>query len=234
MSETNETVASLIVNPEHKAAPFEYENRVTNPPEKIFIVDYDYFCREGISSILGDHGWLAEAFSSCEEFLLAHDPQPNTCLLLDIHFPGMDGLELLNRLGGASNSPPIIVVSGSSGIAEAVESMKHGALDFIEKPVRSEVLIASVRRALSRSRCAGRLSKSHDALVGRLDGLTPRQHQILDLVLAGQPSKNIAADLGISRRTVENHRASIMRRMGARSLAALVRMVMSRRAEFDT
>lgn len=145
----------------------------------------------------------------------------------------MDGLELLRRMGDMANSPPIIVVSGGGSISEAVQSMKQGALDFIEKPVARDVLVASVKRALGRSRCSDSISASRAAALGHLAGLTVRQRQIMDLVLAGHPSKNIAVRLGISQRTVENHRASIMHRTGAHSLPALARLVMSSRWTLD-
>jgi two-component system CheB/CheR fusion protein len=202
------------------------ETADTPTPEKIFVVDDEYFTREGICGLLQDAHWDVEAFSSCEAFLAGDHNRPNSCVVLDIHFPGMGGLELLDRLAEAPNSPPIIVVSGGGAISEAVQSMKQGALDFIEKPVAADRLVASVRLALRRSRRSGEISASRDAALGRLTDLTTRQRQIMDMVLAGQPSKNIAADLGISQRTVENHRASIMHRTGAHSLPALARLVM--------
>jgi two-component system CheB/CheR fusion protein len=202
--------------------------------EKIAVVDDDYFAREEICGQLQDFGWEVDAFSSCEDFLSDERRRQNTCVVLDIHFPGMSGLELLHRLGERPDGPPIIVVSGSSGISEAVQSMRQGALDFIEKPVARDRLVASVERAFARSRRAEKVSSSREAALGRLSQLTLRQREILDRVLAGQPSKNIAADLGISQRTVENHRASIMKRTGARSLPALAQLVMCNRCCADT
>jgi len=205
----------------------------TSGVETVFVVDDDYFVREEICAQLDDFGCDVETFSSCEAFLLAYRRRPNACIVLDIHFPGMGGLELLRRLGEQTNSPPIIVVSGGAEISDAVQSMRHGALDFIEKPVARELLIASVKRALARSRRSDRVTAAREAALGHLGGLTARQRQILDRVLAGHPSKNIAADLGISQRTVENHRASIMRRTGARSLPALAQLVMCDRCAVD-
>jgi two-component system CheB/CheR fusion protein len=167
------------------------------------------------------------AYSSCEDFLDDHRRGPNTCLVLDVHFPGMGGLALLRHLRDVADSTPVIVVSGSSGIGEAVRSMKKGALDFIEKPVARDQLIASVARALALSRQSDEITIARDAALAHLTGLTTRQKQIMALVLAGHPSKNIAADLGISQRTVENHRAAIMDRTGAHSLPELARLVMS-------
>jgi two-component system CheB/CheR fusion protein len=193
----------------------------------IFVVDDDYFVREAICAPLRDSGWTVAAYSSCEDFLDDHRRGPNTCLVLDVHFPGMGGLALLRHLRDVADSTPVIVVSGSSGIGEAVRSMKKGALDFIEKPVARDQLIASVARALALSRQSDEITIARDAALAHLTGLTTRQKQIMALVLAGHPSKNIAADLGISQRTVENHRAAIMDRTGAHSLPELARLVMS-------
>jgi two-component system CheB/CheR fusion protein len=193
---------------------------------KIFVIDDEYFVREGICDQLRDAGWQVEAFSSCEAFLDSHRSSGNSCVVLDIHFPAMGGLDLLRRMDDWATRPPVIAVSGSSGIADAVKSMKLGALDFIEKPVVGELLVASVRRALAGGPPSEVVTAPSAPASGLLNELTARQRQILDLVLAGQPSKNIAADLGISQRTVENHRAAIMRRTGARSLPALAQLVM--------
>jgi two-component system CheB/CheR fusion protein len=139
----------------------------------------------------------------------------------------MGGLELLRHMRDVADRTPVIVVSGSSGISEAVRSMKKGALDFIEKPVERDLLVASVLRALALSRQEGEISTARDEAIAHLKGLTTRQQQIMALVLTGHPSKNIAADLGISQRTVENHRAAIMDRTGVHSIPELARLVMS-------
>jgi two-component system CheB/CheR fusion protein len=199
---------------------------VGNGPAKIFVIDDEYLARASICDDLRDAGWEVEAFSSCEAFLSDHQAGADSCIVLDIHFPGMDGMELLRRMGGWPSRPPTIIMSGSSGINEAVQSMKQGALDFIEKPVEGAKLVASVRRALSQRQRTDGPTAQRDEARRLMDELTKRQRQIMTLVLAGQPSKNIAADLGISQRTVENHRAAIMQRMGARSLPALARLVM--------
>ena len=194
---------------------------------KIFVVDDDYFVREGICGLLQDVGLEVEAFSSCEDFLDGHRHGPNTCLVLDVHFPGMGGLALLRHMREVADNTPVIVVSGSSEINEAVRSMKKGALDFIEKPVERDQLVDCVMRALVQSRQSEEISVARGEALGHLQGLTSRQKQIMALVLSGHPSKNIAADLGISQRTVENHRAAIMDRTGAHSLPELARLVMS-------
>jgi two-component system CheB/CheR fusion protein len=139
----------------------------------------------------------------------------------------MSGLELLERLHNAGHRLPAIMMTGDSDVQIAVQAMKAGASDFIEKPVGRTELLDSVARALEQSRDTNKLTAWQEAAAHNIAGLTQRQRQIMDLVLAGHPSKNIAADLGISQRTVENHRASIMARTGAKSLPALARLAVA-------
>ena len=139
----------------------------------------------------------------------------------------MGGVELLHRLHAGGHTVPTVVVSGSSNIPIVVEAMKAGAVDFIEKPIRQEPLLASVDRALALSREANRALDKHAAAVDHVAGLTLRQREIMILIIAGHPNKNIAADLGISQRTVETHRAAIMRKTGAASLPALARIAVA-------
>jgi two-component system CheB/CheR fusion protein len=192
---------------------------------KIFVVDDECMVREGVCALLQDEGWEVESFSSCEGFLESYRQGPSTCLVLDMHFPGMEGLELLGRMSGMPERPPVVVMSGAGRIAEAVQSIQDGASDFIEKPIVAERLIASVKAALGQSRNTDKLLAFRDGALNHICDLTGRQRQIMDLVLDGHPSKNIAADLGISQRTVEKHRASIMDRTGAKSIPDLARLV---------
>jgi two-component system CheB/CheR fusion protein len=193
---------------------------------KIYVVDDEYFARQEMTQLLEDAGWEVEAFASCELFLAAYREGLGCCLVLDMHLSGMGGLELLARLAATRLPPPVVMVSGDSGVAEAVQSMKEGALDFVEKPVVREKLVSSVRRALAQGAAWSTAVAFRDAGRGPRADLTPRERQIMEMVLAGCPSKNIAADLGISQRTVENHRASIMQKTNAGSLPALARMMM--------
>jgi two-component system CheB/CheR fusion protein len=236
MSQANEPVAGQLeaaqgtIRDQAKipeTSPSELDGAAGSSTGKIFVVDDEYFVRDGICGMLQDAGLDVAAFSSCEEFLNQRELAPNTCLVLDIHLPGMGGLALLRHMRDVADRTPVIIVSGSSGISEAVRSMKKGALDFIEKPVERDLLVASVLHALALSRHAGEISTARDEAIAHLEGLTTRQKQIMALVLSGHPSKNIAADLGISQRTVENHRAAIMDRTGAHSLPELARLVMS-------
>lgn len=139
----------------------------------------------------------------------------------------MNGLELLHRLREAGHRLPAIMITGSSDVAVAVEAMKAGASDFIEKPIGADELLACIERALDRSRDTQKLTTWRETAADQVGDLTPRQRQIMDMVLAGQPSKNIARDLSISQRTVENHRASIMKKTGSRSLPELARLALA-------
>jgi two-component system CheB/CheR fusion protein len=139
----------------------------------------------------------------------------------------MSGLEVLQRLTGAGHRLPAIMITGNGDAAMAVRAMKAGAADFIEKPIGRDELLASIERALEQTRDSAKLSAAREAATARIAALTARQRQIMDLVLAGQASKNIAVDLGVSQRTIENHRAAIMKKTGATSLAALIRLALA-------
>jgi two-component system CheB/CheR fusion protein len=175
--------------------------------------------------LLRENGYAVEVFADGEAFLQAD--RPEGCLLVDARMPGMSGLELIERLRANGVALPTIVITGSGDVPMAVEAMKAGAVDFIEKPIGHIELLASIERALDRSVNATALSLSRDTALACLSSLTARQRQIMDLVLAGHPSKNIAADLGISQRTVDNHRAAIMKRTGSKSLPALIRLAIA-------
>jgi two-component system, chemotaxis family, CheB/CheR fusion protein len=193
----------------------------------VYVVDDDRLIREAIQGVLEDDGRTVEAYESSEAFLAAYRPGGEACLLIDAYLPGMNGVELLRQLATAGHRLPSIMITGNSDVPMAVQAMKAGALDFIEKPIGSDDLLANVARALELSRDSSKLSAWRASAANHVAGLTPRQHQIMDLVLAGHPSKNIAADLGISQRTVENHRASIMKKTGTKSLPALARLALA-------
>jgi two-component system CheB/CheR fusion protein len=193
----------------------------------IFVVDDDSHIREGIRSLLEEDGRIVEDFATCEAFLDAYRPSQEGCLIIDAYLPGMSGLELLQKLTDAGHRLPSIMITGYSDVPTAVHAMKAGALDFIEKPISSTELLACIERALDLSKDTTKLSAWRETAAHQVAGLTPRQHQIMDMVLAGHPSKNIAADLGISQRTVENHRASIMAKTGSKSLPALARLALA-------
>ncbi|MCA3640300.1 MAG: response regulator [Methylobacterium sp.] len=222
LSETIETLLSVPKAPHHPAPPADApDERVQG---HILIVDEDPSIRESLCMALIDAGWKATGFETGEALMAARELAAGDCLLLDAYLPGMSGLELLDQLRRAGNTTPAIIITGHSDVAIAVAAMKAGAFDFIEKPVRLPALLTCLERA----REAGREALlEHDrgaAARLKLASLTPRQREIMARVLDGQPSKNIAADLHISQRTVENHRAAIMRKTGSGSLAALARL----------
>ncbi len=230
LQETLQAIQKLLP-PQHVAsAP-----RIAQSPEPsfhagapvVFIVDDDASVRATLRSVLEDDGKIVEDYDSCEAFLAAYRPGRDECLLLDAYMPGMNGLELLEKLRGSGHVAPTIMITGASDVQIAVQAMKAGASDFIEKPVGRDELLASVERALAQSRDSNKQSSWRQEATERMANLTPRQRQIVDMVLAGVPSKNIAADLGISQRTVENHRASIMRKTGAKSMPALARLAVA-------
>ena len=191
---------------------------------RVIVVDDDDLVREAIRAVLEDDGRVVETYPSCEAFLEGFRSDRPACLLIDAYLPAMSGLELLEKLHVDGHSLPAIMITGNADVPMAVKAMKAGALDFIEKPIGREELITSIERALELSHDSGKLMEWRANAAAHLTGLTPRQQDVMERVLAGHPSKNIAADLGISQRTVENHRAGIMKRTGSKSLPALARL----------
>jgi two-component system CheB/CheR fusion protein len=193
----------------------------------VFVVDDDSAVRQSMRDLLREDGRTVEVYSNAEAFLEAYRPGVEGCLLVDAVMPGMGGFALLQRLTDESHRLPAIMITGNGDVHMAVRAMQAGAADFIEKPVAETELLASIDHALEHMRDSAKRAAWRKAAAARLADLTARQRQILELVLAGQPSKNIAADIGISQRTVENHRAAIMRKTGSKSLPALVRLALA-------
>jgi FixJ family two-component response regulator len=190
----------------------------------IAVVDRDAGFRSAICQALEAEGLAVDLFSTCEQFLVAQTSASPACLIIDSNLPGMTELELLRALNDQGHALPVIVVADRSEVQTAVAALKAGVVDFLEKPIRYETLFISVERALLLGRESQRINIDHDAAADRLGQLTQRQRQVMDLILAGHPSKNIAADIGISQRTVESHRAEVMRRTGTKSMPALARL----------
>ena len=189
----------------------------------IAVVDRDPAFRSAIRLALEAEGLTVEAFDNCDAFLEARATDGPACLIIDSNLPGMAGLKLLRTLSDQGQALPVIVVAGPGEVRTAVDALKAGVVDFLEKPICRKTLLDSVEHALVRGRESRRLTVNHDAAANRLLHLTPRQRQVMDMILAGHPSKNIAADIGISQRTVESHRAEVMRKTGVRSMPALAR-----------
>jgi two-component system CheB/CheR fusion protein len=193
----------------------------------VYIIDDDSNIRDELRTALEADGHAVEDFATSEAFLDSWQPGREACVLIDAYLPGMNGLELLRWIKESHHVLPAIVITGHGDVPIAVDSMKAGASDFIEKPIGGEELLASVARALDQARSGGKRAAWHEDAVHHIEGLTTRQREIMGMVLAGHPSKNIAANLGISQRTVENHRASIMKKTGAKSLPALARLMIA-------
>jgi two-component system CheB/CheR fusion protein len=221
-AELSEMIQRLL--PEPRAA--SSDDAVAEQPI-IYVVDDDDQARKAICSVLEEDGRQVRDYASCEAFLLDFDPKQEGCLLLDGYLPGMTGLELLTHLEQSGQHPPTIMITGNSDVQMAVAAMKAGVADFIEKPVSVGDLLRAIDAAVEHADDGNKLAAWREAAAQSLEGLTARQRDITSRVLAGHPSKNIAADLGISQRTVENHRASIMRRTGAKSLPALARLAVA-------
>jgi two-component system CheB/CheR fusion protein len=193
----------------------------------IYVVDDDDNVRAAIRAAFEDDGRTVQDYSNCEAFLEAYRPGHLACLLIDAYLPGMSGLDLLRKLNDSGDRLPAIMITGNGEVSMAVRAMKAGAFDFIEKPIGHDELLACVDRALEQGRDASKKTAWREEASIQVAGLTLRQRQIMEMVLSGHPSKNIAADLGISQRTVENHRAAIMKKTGSRSLPALARLAMA-------
>jgi len=193
----------------------------------VYVVDDDPLVGETMRLVIEQSGRPVELYASAESFLAAYRPGRLACLVVDAYLPGMNGIDLVKRLSTDAVHLPAIMITGSSDVSMAVAVMKAGAVDFIEKPVGEADLLGAIAQALELAENASVASERHDKAALQIASLTQRQRQIMDLVLAGHPNKNIAADLKLSQRTVENHRAAIMQKTGAPSLPALARLAMA-------
>ena len=191
-----------------------------------YIVDDDPQIRASLRELLEGQGRAARDFGSAEAFLAAYIPGGVSCLLVDAHMPGLSGVGLLGALRQRGDPIPVILITGEGDVGLAVDAMRTGACDFIEKPVAGPDLLASISGAIDQSQDIHKAEAVRAAAAGHLAELTTRQREVMEMVLAGHPSKNIAADLDISQRTVENHRAAIMHRMGVKSIPELARLVL--------
>jgi len=193
----------------------------------IYLVDDDEALRDSLVWLLESQGFKVEAFASAEAFLRVWRPEFNGCLLLDVRMPGMSGLELHERLRAHYCTLPVIFITGHGDVPMAVAALKKGAVDFIEKPFNDAELLRIVSQCLANEK-ESRARRRQDAEVSRrLDQLTQREREVLDLIIVGKLNKQIADVLGISIKTVEVHRARVMEKMAAQSLAELVQNVMA-------
>lgn len=193
----------------------------------VFVVDDDQAMRNSLKWLIESVGVQVESFSSADDFLAQYQPGRNGCLVLDVRMPGMSGLDLQEQLTQRNFQIPVVIITGHGDVPMAVRAMKSGAIDFIEKPFNDEVLLDAIRRAIA----FGEQQRSHEIehrqIQERLQHLTPREHEVMQMVTEGRSNKEIANSLGVSAKTIEAHRARVMEKMQAGSLAELVRMVLA-------
>ncbi len=193
--------------------------------EVVYIVDDDERVRRSLARVVDAAGMNAETFDSAQSFLDHRSPRAPSCLVLDVRLPGLSGLDLQVKLGERQETVPIVFITGRGDIPTSVQAMKQGAVDFLPKPVEADALLSSIERALARSREGLARQAEHSEVARRLARLTPREREVLTLVLTGLLNKQIAAELGAAEKTVKVHRGRVMRKMQAESVAQLVRMM---------
>ncbi len=193
----------------------------------IFVVDDDDAVRESLKALLETEGLSVETYASGQEFLDAYDPSRRGCLLLDVRMPDMTGLELQQKLAARPHELSIILITGHGDVPMAVNAMKAGAVDFIEKPYSDETILGSVNNALESGAPGAGKGTAVEETASRIALLSPRERQVLDQLIIGHQNKMIAYELGISPRTVEIHRSRVMAKMQAKNLPQLVRMALT-------
>jgi len=190
----------------------------------VFVVDDDISVRESLELLIQNEGWQPKTFESAQEFLDYRRALIPSCLVLDLSLPGLNGLELQKRVTVERAEIPIIFITGHGDIPKTVEAMKGGAVEFLTKPFNDEVLLTAIRRALERSRLALAHKIELQELGNRYASLTPREGQVMALVVSGLLNKQVGGELGIAEKTVKAHRGQVMQKMKANSVADLVKM----------
>jgi two-component system, LuxR family, response regulator FixJ len=196
-------------------------------PEIIHVIDDDEGVREGLCALLEAKGFAAQPYASCEEFLNCFSADAALCIVADLRMPGMGGLDLQAYLLAKAVNLPFIVITGHGDVSSAVQALKSGAADFIEKPIDGKLFIAAIERAAVARRAAKAQLEAAGLIQEKIAALTPRERDVLRHLVEGNPNKIIAHQLSISPRTVENHRARLMVKMQADSVAELVRMALA-------
>lgn len=209
------------------------ENQEAKSTPTVFVVDDDAAMRTSLRWLIESVGLSVETYNSAQEFLNAYTPDRSGCIVLDVRMPGMSGLELQEHLNSRRIMIPVIIVTGHGDIPMAVAAMKAGAVEFIEKPFNDQRLLDCVQEALQRDNRIRNDQVEKAAIDQRLDNLTPREREVMEMVVAGKANKVIAALLDVSAKTVEAHRAKVMEKMGVTSLAELVRLALIAGQEFE-
>ncbi len=192
----------------------------------VYVVEDDEAVRDSLMLLLKSEGFDVSEFSDAESFLAVYDDRMSGCIVLDIRMPGMDGMTLQTELLNQSSILPIIFVTGHGDVPLAVDAMKNGAVDFIQKPYKENALIEKVREAIALDEKQRKMLNERKLIKENLEKLTPRELEVMNMMIEGNANKVIAIDLNISQRTVEIHRSRVMHKMGTSSLAHLVKMVM--------
>ncbi|WP_341581547.1 response regulator FixJ [Marinobacter metalliresistant] len=200
---------------------------MTDTQQTVYVVEDDEAVRDSLELLLKSDGKPVRPYESATAFLKDYSDKMTGCIVLDIRMPGMDGMELQKKLNEKHSILPIIFVTGHGDVPMAVDAMKEGAVDFIQKPYREEALLEKIEAALKQDLEQRKSLDEKQEIIRRIKSLTPREHEIMDRMIAGQANKVIAIELEISQRTVEIHRSRVMHKMGTHSLAHLVRMALS-------
>jgi two-component system response regulator FixJ len=195
------------------------------PDTLVYLVDDEFAVRDSLTLLIKSTGQAVRSFASAEAFLNNYDPEQPGCLLLDVRMPSMNGLELQGELLRREISIPIIFLSGHAGIPDSAKAFRAGAVDFLEKPFDNEILLDRIEEAIKKDIASREQLNEHSKIQNRLDHLTVREKEVLSLIVKGHSNKEMARMLDISNRTIEAHRASIMEKMHANSLAELMVMV---------
>ena len=190
--------------------------------QTVFLVDDDPGVSRALSRVLREEGWNVETFDSAEAFLGRCRPDEQGCVVLDLTMPGLDGLELQRRLAEAGQSLPIVFVTGHGDIPMSVQAIKAGAADFLTKPVEAHVLVSAIRTAIQNDAAKQQMRAATAQIRQRFDTLTPREREVLAALVEGRLNKQIAADFGVVEQTIKFHRARIMERMQAKTVAQLM------------
>src|SRR5271169_506996 len=197
------------------------------PNKTVFVVDDDEAVRKALGFLLKSSGYAVDVFASAVDFLAQYDAAKGGCVVLDVRMPHMTGLQLQQQLNSRDWRIPTIFITGHSSVPIAIAALRAGAFEFLEKPLREDYLLESVERAFEHDEAVRHRIALLNEIASRIDSLTPREHEIMRLIVDGEPNKAIARRLEISFRTVEIHRARVMEKMQARSLSDLVRMVIT-------